>query len=133
MFQNSLNIHEVTEIRLKTLVYFGCGAIRKIEEIAFGLEKRGISRILVVTGHGAYKKTGAWDHVVPALAAHKIQYVHYDKVTPNPTTAQIDEAVALARTIQAQAVLCIGGGSGIDAGKRAASLLSNSGHSAADL
>ena len=133
MFQNSLNIHEVTEIRLKTLVYFGCGAIRKIEDISASLEKRGIGRILVVTGRGAYKKTGAWDHVVPALAAHKIQYVLYDKVTPNPTTAQIDEAVALAKTIQAQAVLCIGGGSAIDAGKSAAILLSNPQYNAADL
>ena len=133
MFQNSLNIHEVTEIRLKTLVYFGCGAIRKIGEISAALENRGIGRILVVTGHGAYKKTGAWDHVVPALAAHKIQYVLYDKVTPNPTTAQIDEAVALAKTIQAQAVLCIGGGSAIDAGKSAAILLSNPQYNAADL
>ena len=34
MFQNSLDIHEVKELRLRTLVYFGCGAIRKIEEIA---------------------------------------------------------------------------------------------------
>lgn len=133
MFQNSLNINEVTELRLKTLVYFGCGAIKKIADIAAELEKRGINKILVVTGRGAYRKTGAWDHVVPALAAHKIEYVLYDKVTPNPTTVQIDEAAALAKTIGAQAVLCIGGGSAIDAGKSAAILLSNPQYNAADL
>ena len=59
MFQNSLDISKVTELRLKTLVYFGCGAIGKIDEIAGQLEKRGIQKILVVTGHGAYKRTGA--------------------------------------------------------------------------
>lgn len=133
MFHNSLDINNVTELRLKTLVYFGCGAIRKIEEIAAQLETRGINKILVVTGRGAYKKTGAWDHVVPALAAHKIEYVLYDKVTPNPTTAQIDEAVALANTIRAQAVLCIGGGSAIDAGKSAAILIANPQYNASDL
>mgnify|MGYP002767726495 FL=1 len=133
MFQNSLDIHEVKELRLKTLVYFGCGAIRKIEDIAAELEKRGVHSMLVVTGRGAYKATGAWGYVVPALEKHKIKYVLYDKVTPNPTTAQIDEAVALGRTIDAGAVLCIGGGSPTDAGKSAAILLENPQYDAAQL
>jgi alcohol dehydrogenase len=59
--------------------------------------------------------------VVPALAKHGIDYALYDRVTPNPTTLQIDEAVALAP--DAGAVLAIGGGSPIDAGKSAAILL----------
>lgn len=118
---DDINIHEVKEFRLKTLVYFGCGAIRKIEDIAAALAKRGIKKILVVTGRGAYKSTGAWDYVVPALAKHGIDYALFDRVTPNPTTLQIDEAVALAP--DAGAVLAIGGGSPIDAGKSAAILL----------
>ena len=133
MFQNSLDIGKVTELRLKTLVYFGCGAIAKIREIAEQLEKRGIRKILVVTGRGAYKRTGAWDHVVPALAEHKIEFVLFDRVSPNPTTAQIDEAVAMGKSAGAQAVLCIGGGSAIDAGKSAAILLANPQYTAADL
>ncbi len=133
MFQNSLDIHEVRELRLKTLVYFGCGAIRKIEDIAAQLEARGIRDMLVITGRGAYKSTGAWDHVLPALERHGIRHVLYDKVTPNPTTAQIDEAASLARTIDAKAVLCIGGGSPTDAGKSVAVLLENPAYTAADL
>ena len=133
MFQNSLDIHEVRELRLKTLVYFGCGAIRKIEDIAAQLKARGIRDMLVITGRGAYKSTGAWDHVVPALERHGIRHVLYDKVTPNPTTAQIDEAASLARTIDAKAVLCIGGGSPTDAGKSVAVLLENPAYTAADL
>ncbi len=133
MFQNSLDIHEVKELRLRTLVYFGCGAIRKIEEIAAQLEARGIRNLLVITGRGAYKSTGAWDVVVPALEKHGIRHVLYDKVTPNPTTAQIDEAAALARTIDAKAVLCIGGGSPTDAGKSVAILLEYPQYNAAQL
>ena len=56
-----------------------------------------------------------------------------DKVTPDPTTAQIDEAAALARTIDAKAVLCIGGGSPADAGKGVAILLENPQYDAARL
>ncbi len=128
---DNIDINAVREIRLKTLVYFGCGAVNKIEDIAANLEKRGVKKILVVTGRGAYKATGAWDKVVPALAAHKIGYVLYDKVTPNPTTIQIDEAVAAGQG--AQAVLCIGGGSPVDTGKSAAVLLANPQYNADDL
>ncbi len=131
MDRDNIRIDDVKELRLRTLVYFGCGALKKIEDIASVLEKRGISKILVVTGHGAYKSTGAWAVVVPALQAHGIEYSLYDKVTPNPTTTQIDEAVALGRG--AQAVLCIGGGSPVDTGKSAAILLAYPQYSADDL
>ena len=53
MFHNSLDIHEIKELRLNTLVSFGCGAIRKIEEIAAALEKRGVRSLPAVTGRGA--------------------------------------------------------------------------------
>ena len=131
MFINSIDITQVAEIRLKTTVYFGCGAIHKINDIADQLVARNIKNILVLTGRGAYKATGAWDVIVPALESRNISYTLYDRVTPNPTTAQIDEAVALAP--QAQAVLAIGGGSPIDAGKSAAVLLANPGKTAAEL
>lgn len=133
MLHNSLDIHEVKELRLKTLVYFGCGAIAKIEDIAAELAKRGINSILVVTGHGSYKSTGAWDHVVPALEKHQIKFALYDKITPNPSTAQIDEATALAKSVHAGAVLAIGGGSPIDAAKSVAILLENPKYNAAEL
>jgi alcohol dehydrogenase len=33
-WENDLNINEVREIRTRTTVYFGCGAIQKINDIA---------------------------------------------------------------------------------------------------
>ncbi|MCL2069265.1 MAG: iron-containing alcohol dehydrogenase, partial [Oscillospiraceae bacterium] len=47
----------------------------------------------------------------------------YNKVQPNPETQQVDEAVKIARDAGAKAVIAIGGGSPIDAGKSAAILL----------
>ena len=131
MFKNSLDIYNVTEFRLKTLIYFGCGAIHKINDIADQLLEKGIKKVLIVSGRGAYKATGAWDVIAPALEKRNIAYVLYDKVTPNPTVDQIDEAVASAK--DAQAVIAIGGGSPIDAGKSAAILLAYPGKSAAEL
>ena len=131
MFKNNIDITQVTEFRLKTHIYFGCGAIHKINDIADQLVARGINNILVISGRGAYKATGAWDIIVPALESRKIAYTLFYKVTPHPTTIQIDEAVAMAPN--AQAVLAIGGGSPIDAGKSAAILLANPGKTATEL
>jgi alcohol dehydrogenase len=76
-----------------------------------------------MSGRNAYKSTGAWDVVEKALKENKIEYINYDKVTPNPTTDAIDEATALARDFGAKAVITIGGGSPTDAGKSVAILL----------
>ena len=123
MFEKDINIHEVKEIRTRTTVFFGVGAIKKIEDIACDLKSKGIDTLIVMSGRNAYKATGAWDYVETALKNNKIDYINYDKVTPNPTNQAIDEATKLARDFGAQAVIAIGGGSPTDAGKSVAILL----------
>ncbi len=122
-WEKDLNVNEVREIRTRTTVYFGCGAIQKINDIAHIYAERGINKVVVMSGRNAYKSTGAWDVVEKALKENKIEYINYDKVTPNPTTDAIDEATALARDFGAKAVITIGGGSPTDAGKSVAILL----------
>ena len=68
-----------------------------------------------------------------AAARHRIRLALYNKVTPNPTTESVDEAAALGRAVNAEAVLAIGGGSPIDCGKSAAILLANPGKTGEDL
>ena len=123
MFEKDINIHEVKEIRTRTTVFFGVGAIKKIEDICADLKSKGINKLIVMSGKNAYKATGAWDYVEKALKNNNIEYINYDKVTPNPTNQAIDEATALAREFGAQAVIAIGGGSPTDAGKSVAILL----------
>lgn len=133
MWEKDVDINQVHEIRTRTLVYFGCGAIKKIEDIAANLKTKGIDKLIVMSGRNAYKSTGAWDYVEKALKNNNIGYINYDKVTPNPTTAAIDEATAMAQEFGAQAVITIGGGSPTDAGKSVAILLKNPGKTAAEL
>lgn len=133
MWEKDININEVKEIRCRSTVYFGVGAIAKIADIAKDLKARGLDKIVVVTGRGAYKKTGAWDYVEKAFAANSITYVHYDGVTPNPTTHQVDAAAKMATEFGAKAVVAIGGGSAIDAGKSVAVIMKYPKYSAADL
>ena len=133
MWDTRFDERDVKEIRTKTTTYLGVGAIAKIDDIAADLKARGIDSILCVTGGHSYKLTGAWDYVTAACAKHGIRISLYDKVTPNPTTDSIDEAAALGRSPEAKAVLCIGGGSPIDAGKSAAIILANPGKTAEEL
>ncbi len=133
MWEKDIDINTVREIRARTLVYFGVGAIAKMDDIAKDLKARGINKVLAVTGHGSYKKTGAWDYVTAAFEKHGIAYTLYDGVTPNPNTHQVNAAAKQGAEFGAQAVIAIGGGSAIDAGKSAAILLKNPGKTAEEL
>ncbi len=123
MWEKDIDIHEVREIRTRTSVFFGCGAIQKIYDIAVDLKSKGIDKVIVMSGKNAYKATGAWDVVQKALTENSIAYVNYDGVTPNPTSTAVNEAAKLAREFGAKAVISIGGGSPTDAGKSVAILL----------
>ena len=116
MWEKDVNINDVKEILTKTKVFFGVGAIKKIDEIVSALKNDGVDKVIVVSGKGAYKITGAWNYVEEALKKHGVGYVNYAKVTPNPTTTGIDEATKMAKDFGAKAVIAIGGGSAIDTG-----------------
>lgn len=123
MWEKDINIHEVREIRTRTSVFFGVGAIKKIDDIARDLKAKGIDKVIVMSGRNAYKATGAWDYVEKALKDNGIGYVNFDQVTPNPTTHHVNDATKIAREFGAKAVVAIGGGSPTDAGKSVAILL----------
>ncbi len=133
MWEKNIDINQVAEIRTRTTVYFGVGAINKIQDIAKDLKSKGIDKVIVMSGRNAYKATGAWDVVEKALKDNEIGYVNYDKVTPNPTTHHVDEATAMAKEFGAKAIISIGGGSPTDAGKSVAILLENEGKTASDV
>ncbi|MBR2069085.1 MAG: iron-containing alcohol dehydrogenase [Candidatus Gastranaerophilales bacterium] len=133
MWEKDIDINDIKEIRTRTTVYFGIGAIKKIDDVVKVLKQKGVSKLIVMSGKNAYKATGAWDYVGKALKDNNIDFINYDKVTPNPTNVAIDEALKLARDFNAQAVIAIGGGSPIDAGKSVAILLKYPDKSANDL
>lgn len=126
-------INEIREIRSKTTVYLGVGAIEKIYDIASNLKNMNIDKVLIVTGRGAYRKTGAWEYVEKALEKENITYILYNEVTPNPTVDQVDEAARMGNELGAKAVIGIGGGSPIDAAKSVAILLEYKDKTARDI
>ncbi|MCL1845352.1 MAG: iron-containing alcohol dehydrogenase [Defluviitaleaceae bacterium] len=122
-WEKGIDIKNVSTVICGSKVFLGVGAIQKMDFIAGELKTRGVNSVLVMTGKAAYASTGAWDVVTKALDSHGIKYTLYNKVQPNPETQQVDEAVKIGRDAGAKAVIAIGGGSPIDAGKSAAVLL----------
>ena len=133
MWTKDIDIHEVREIRTRTNVYFGVGAIQKIHDIAKDIKSKGINKVVVMSGKHAYIATGAWDVVKAALEENGIEYVNFAQVTPNPNTHHVNDAFKLARDFGARAVIAIGGGSPTDAGKSVAILLENPDKTAEDI
>ena len=86
MWEKDININEVKEIISRAKVFFGVGAMHKINDILVDLKTKGVDKVIVISGANAYKATGAWGVVEAALREQGIGYVNYDKVTPNPTT-----------------------------------------------
>jgi alcohol dehydrogenase class IV len=122
-WEQGIDVNNISTIICGSRVFLGVGAINKMDFIAEQLKARGVDSVLVMTGKAAYAKTGAWDVVTKALDGQGIKYALYNKVQPNPETQQVDEAVKMGRDAGAKAVIAIGGGSPIDAGKSAAILL----------
>ena len=78
MWEKDVNIHEVREIRTRTSVFFGCGAINKIEDIAKDFKSKGLDKVIVMSGKNAYKATGAWAVVEKALQKSGIELIRTD-------------------------------------------------------
>lgn len=74
-------------------------------------------KCLIVTGKTSAKKSGALDDVISIFNQLNIEYAIFDEITENPLTIDCHRAGKMARSINADFVLGIGGGSPLDAAK----------------
>lgn len=132
-WEKHVDVDEIKEIRLASKVFFGCGAIKKIDDICQELADKDIKKIIVITGKNAYRATGAWGFCEKAFAKHDIEYVIFDKISPNPVATDVDAATKLGLDFNAKAVLAIGGGSPIDTAKSVAILMKHPDRTANEL
>lgn len=132
-WEGKIDINKVFVLQpTRPTTYFGVGAIAKIGEILEGMAKKGQSKFLVVSDNIAYKASGAWDVVQPALKKFATVWKHYDEVRPNPTYDNCEAAAAMGTAMQADCLIAIGGGSSMDTAKTAAVLMKHPGKKAVD-
>ncbi|MEM1628052.1 MAG: iron-containing alcohol dehydrogenase [Desulfurococcaceae archaeon] len=85
---------------------------------------RGFKKVFLLTSKRAAMVSGALDDVSRILNEQGIEYILFDKVTPNPSTSLVEEAVEYAKAHSVDLLIAIGGGSVIDTAKAVSLVLS---------
>ncbi|MGH7129790.1 MAG: iron-containing alcohol dehydrogenase, partial [Planctomycetaceae bacterium] len=83
-------------------------------------------RALLVTDTGV-KTAGHADHCFDSLRAAGLEVTVFDETTPNPTTDDVDRALAVAHQAGINLIVGVGGGSSMDCAKGVNFLLTNGG------
>jgi len=103
-------------------IIFGAGTIAEVPAIA---EKFG-KRVLLVTGGKSFVSSGYWATLTAAFEERSIDRFHVT-VSGEPSPKLVDSAAAEYRGKDIEAVIAVGGGSVIDAGKAISAMLPQTG------
>jgi len=96
-----------------TKLIFGAGRVEEAGEIArsFG------NNCLLVTTPVTEVLQPLYDRIKRILKRSGINVAHFDGVNPNPTTIDIEKGAEMAKSIKADVIVGLGGGSSMDAAK----------------
>lgn len=103
-------------------VWFGRGRLHTLGKF---LAERDVTSCLVVSGGNSFRTCGAEARLERALG--RLRVVHHGGVPPNPPGEYVTEGVAALRESDVDAVVAVGGGSVLDAGKLIAALCAQPG------
>ena len=103
-------------LALPVLPYREPKIIPSCGELGELLKNKKATSVLIVTDAGIVRN-GLVAPVVDALKESKINYTVYDKTQPNPTVANVEDALKLYHENRCDALIAIGGGSAMDCAK----------------
>ena len=104
-------------------IIFGTGGLSQV-----GVEaKRLGSKVLVVLGRSAMRKSGALDCLTHLLKENNLEYIIYENIPSDPTVETVDTGASLARKGNCNLVIALGGGSVLDTGKAISAMVTNEG------
>lgn len=75
------------------------------------------NKVLLVFGQGSAKKTGLLDEVEKSLKEHRVEFLEFGGIKPNPTDGPVRTGIELCKQEGVTGILAIGGGSVIDTAK----------------
>jgi alcohol dehydrogenase YqhD (iron-dependent ADH family) len=94
-------------------LHFGEGVTNKIGKITAEYGKK----VLLVTGRGSVKASGAWDDVMDPLKEAGLEVIEFNGIKSNPIIEDVDKAASLAKEKKVDVIVALGGGSVIDSAK----------------
>ena len=80
------------------------------------LMEKGVRNVMVVTDRGI-TSIGLCDNLLTQLEKTGIRYIVYDRTVPNPTIANIEEALKIYLSNDCDSIIAFGGGSAMDCAK----------------
>ncbi|MEU0397267.1 iron-containing alcohol dehydrogenase [Streptomyces sp. NPDC006208] len=104
------------DLPVPTRVVFGRGTLDRLGALAAPLG----GHALLVCGRTAMRRHGHLDRAQALLRAAGVAVTVFDRVSANPRSDEVDDALALARVHSCDLVIGLGGGSAIDAAKAVA-------------
>ncbi|WP_036931881.1 iron-containing alcohol dehydrogenase [Proteocatella sphenisci] len=116
-------MHNPCRVNMIATNFFGAGAI---ELIAEEIIKKGLKKALVITDSFLFESKVA-DQICTVLAGAGVHSFIYYGVKPNPTVEIVNEALSIAREIEPDFIVALGGGSAIDTSKAVGIVLANKG------
>lgn len=97
-----------------------------LKEAGAEIKALGYQKALVVTDK-VLNELGVAAKVTTVLDEHKVDYVVYDNVEPNPTTANVNGGLEVLKDAECDCIISLGGGSPQDAAKAIGILATNGG------
>ncbi len=94
-------------------LHFGTGVTDKIGKSTLEYGKK----VLLVTGKGSAKKSGAYNIVISKLKEAGCEIFEYQGIKSNPEIDDVDKAATLGKQNHADVIVALGGGSVIDSAK----------------
>ena len=101
-------------IAIPILPYRDPKILHSIEELPAEFKSQGINKVFLITDSTIRKLAENLEKLLPEAG---IECVVYDKTKPNPTVANIEEALKIYNAEKCQAIIAFGGGSSIDCAK----------------
>ncbi len=96
-----------------TKIYFGKSSLKKLSE---NLTQYG-KKVLWVYGGASISKTGLYTILKSLFHKHRLSFIEFGGIKPNPPLKQVMEGVEIALKVKPDFFLAVGGGSVIDAAK----------------
>lgn len=106
-----------------TRVVFGAGTLNRLGSL---VRDHGGTCVLLITDPGL-ARAGHEQRAIASLQEANLRVVLFDRVTPNPSTQDVDAAVEVARQHPVDFIVGLGGGSSMDCAKGVNFLLTNGG------
>lgn len=114
-------VHRVNMVKTN---FFGSGSINQLPE---EVKKRGYKRALLITDQFLYENSIAQQVCDKLKEVNVHSYIFY-KVEPNPTVELVDQCLAVAKEVNPDFLIALGGGSPIDTCKAVSILFTNGGN-----